>query len=302
MLNFSAELEKIWNDRLSGSGEILKKYIDLLKIFADLRENSTASSLKSAHTEKESMLNLLFQSGEHHKSFLVVRHFLNELIRFFESDPNDWKGGLRNLIVDYENTWNNVNEKIAAAANKVIDLSGKSILLHSNSSAVKSLFAAQKTHALEITVIQTESRPLMEGKIQAESLTGSGYKVRLIADAAIGRYAGTLDMAVIGADGIYNKYFVNKCGSFLIAMMCRDQGIPLYVLADSRKIWPLPAGTETGSERNGPDFYEEAKPSRELWENPPENVVVENYYFEQIPNELVTSFITEQGIRRNVKA
>lgn len=273
MINLYEEVDKIWNDHLSGSAEILHKYIDLLKNLTDRQDQN-------------SLLNFIIQSRERHNTFLVVRHFLDEIIRFLQADLYDWRNDLKHQIMDYETNWNNVNERIASAAGTVIDLSNKTILLHSNSSAVKSFFSTQKAHAKKIRIVQTESRPLMEGRIQAEFLAGSGYQVKLVADSAIGRYAGSAGMSILGADAIYKDFFINKCGSFPIALLCREQGIPLYVLADSRKIW-------SGSELSDP--VEDIKPPDELWKNPPDNVIVENYYFERIPNELVNLFITEKG-------
>jgi translation initiation factor eIF-2B subunit delta len=273
MSDFYEKLEKIWDDHLSGSAEILQKYIDLLKNLSDLQDQN-------------SLLNFIIQSQERHSTFLVVRHFLDEMIRFLQADLYDWRNDLKRQIMDYETNWNNVNERIASAAGTIIDLSNKTILLHSNSSAVKSFFSSQKTNTKKIRIIQTESRPLMEGRIQAEFLAGSGYQVKLITDSAIGRYAGSAEMSILGADAIYKNFFVNKCGSFPIALFCREQGIPLYVLADSRKIW-------SRSELSDP--VENIKPPHELWKDPPDNVIVENYYFEQIPNELVALFITERG-------
>ena len=336
MSEFSKELDKVWNDRHSGSVEILGKYVDLFKRFTDLKgqkihkqkqptdlydlqtdqenrrpgplRNHPGKSSKYDLPEKNTLLNIIHASIKRHGSFLVVSHFLNEIVGFLESNRRNWQGDLAHLISNYEISWSNVNERIAETAGKLLDLSNKTILLHSNSSAIKSFFASQKTHALKISLIQTESRPLMEGRIQAEFLAHSGYKVKVIADSAIGRYAGIADMAVVGTDGIYSEYFVNKCGSLPIALICREKGIPLYVLADSRKIWPVSEISNHNRQlkaikgkksvnRISIDeiFHEEIKPPDELWKNPPANVIVENYYFEIIPNKLVTLFITEKG-------
>jgi translation initiation factor 2B subunit (eIF-2B alpha/beta/delta family) len=297
MFDFTEELNKIWNDHLSGSAEVLKKYVDLLKKITNLQDQNI-------------LLNLLFQSREHHSTFLVVKHFLDEMIRFLKDDLPDWRNDLKRQIMDYETNWLNINERIASAAGSIIDLSNKTILLHSNSSAVKSFFSKHRAYAEKIRIIQTESRPLMEGKIQAEFLAGSGYQVKLIADSAIGRYAGSDGMSILGADAIYKDFFINKCGSYLIALLCREQGIPLYVLADSRKIWSMEGLSGRRRQENFTGTRREKlfseipvcetcragiNPPDELWKNPPENVIVENYYFERIQNELVNLFITERG-------
>jgi translation initiation factor 2B subunit (eIF-2B alpha/beta/delta family) len=317
MFDFTEELVKIWNDHHSGSAEILQQYIDLLKKHTDVQDQNmdmlkrmAGNILKYSPPDKNSLLKLIIQSKERHSTFMVVRHFLDEMIEFLQADLIDWRNDLKNKIMDYESRWNNVNEGIASVAGAVFDMSNKTILLHSNSSAVKNFFSSQKAHSKKIRIIQTESRPLMEGRIQAEFLAGSGYQVKLITDSAIGRYAGSIEMSILGADAIYKDFFVNKCGSFPIALLCREQGIPLYVLADSRKIWSGVNLSGRKMHKNLTDTYREKsvseiaadetypeniRPADELWKNPPDNVIVENYYFERIPNELVHRFITEKG-------
>ncbi len=280
---FSKKLDEIINDHSSGSAEILNQCIDILK------HHLGKGDLKSLK-DKNSLLKNLKRLQESHKNFFIVQHFLKEIMGLLDSDHPNWNKYLSDLIREYELTWNDVNTRINLLAGSSINLINKTILLHSNSSTVKDLFSIRKTDASNIRIIQTESRPNMEGRIQAEFLAGLGYHVTLIADAAIGRYVGIVDMSILGADAIYPGFFVNKCGSLLIALVCHEKGVPLYVLTDSRKLW-INQEQSTGIET----FHEDIKPGNELWNNPPINILVENYYFESVPNRHVELFITESG-------
>ena len=94
-----------------------------------------------------------------------------------------------------------------------------------------------------------------------------------------------IDYAILGADRIYNDFFINKAGSYAIALLCREKSVPLYVLADSRKILNtnLPAG-----------YKEKMRPAREIWGTPPSGITPVNYYFEAVPVDLITRLITEK--------
>jgi translation initiation factor eIF-2B subunit delta len=275
------EFEKISNDHHSGSAEIMQRFIDLLK---DYPGTDKLKSIK----DKNSLLENLMRLKENQKNFFVVQHFLKEIIGFLKTDNLKWEENLSQLISKYESEWNDVNDRIAAMAYSKIDVNNKTILLHSNSSTVKSLFNYKQAHTSSMKIIQTESRPVMEGRIQAEFLAGSGYQVTLITDAAIGQYAKIADLSILGADAIYKDFFVNKCGSLLIALLCQGYEIPLYVLADSRKLW-INQDLSVSSEI----FHEDKKPDDEIWKEPPQNVSIQNYYFDIIPNKYVRLFITE---------
>ncbi len=70
----------------------------------------------------------------------------------------------------------------------------------------------------------------------------------------------------------------------------REQCISLYVLADSGKLW---INQEYSSLTES--IHEFPKPPDEIWNDPPENIQVENYYFNSTLNKLVDLFITETG-------
>jgi translation initiation factor 2B subunit (eIF-2B alpha/beta/delta family) len=96
---------------------------------------------------------------------------------------------------------------------------------------------------------------------------------------------------LLGADSIYRDYFVNKAGTYNICLAGKNAGIPIYVLADSRKFWSsLPA------ERQEMEYKESQKTPDEVWENPPQGMGIENFYFEKTPAAWVDGFITETEV------
>lgn len=281
MTTFNEELDKIRDDHYSGSAEILQQYIDLL------RHQYKKGDLRSS-IDKNFILRNLEQLRMNHPTYFLVQHFINEATQVIRSGKTEWDTNLSNFLKEYELTWKDVNRLIAARTESCFQLIHKTILLHSNSSALKSLFKLNRPDAAKIRIIQTESRPQTEGRIQAKYLADLGYHVTLITDASIALYADIIDMVLLGADAIYKEFFVNKTGSHLIALVSQEHGVPLYVLADSRKIW-----NKQDHSKLSQTISEEPKPGSEIWHNPPEGINLENYYFETIPNKWVDLFITE---------
>jgi len=281
MTNLNEELDKIRDDHYSGSAEILQNYIDLLK------HQYKKGDLRSSF-DKNFILRNLEQLSKNHPTYFLVQHFVNEATTIIRTGRKEWDTNLSNFLKEYELIWKDVNTMIAAQTESSFQLVHKTILLHSNSSALKGLFRLNKPDAAKIRIIQTESRPQFEGRVQAEYLAGLGYNVTLITDASIALYADMIDMVLLGADAIYKEFFVNKTGSHLIALVSEENGVPLYVLADSRKIW-----NRQDHSRLSQTISEEPKPAGEIWHDPPKGINPENYYFETIPNKWVDLFITE---------
>jgi len=279
---FDEVLRVVLNDKQSGSADVLQKLIRQILAYLNDMDNPTEGL-----TEIQNRLPLITESLSH---FAVVDHFLSqfrEALSRYE-DKSYHVGDLAEFVKGYEQTWKNINEKIADMAFKNLDCQGKTILLHSNSSVIVSYFEKLKNEGVSANVIQTESRPENEGRIQAEQIAGMGFEVRFVVDAAAAAMLNEVDMMITGADQVHPDYFVNKIGTYPLALACRDKKIPLFVLADSRKMSENSADPES--------LHNIQKPGSDIWKTSPTNIRPLNFYFEPIPCELVRSFVTESHI------
>jgi translation initiation factor eIF-2B subunit delta len=135
---------------------------------------------------------------------------------------------------------------------------------------------------------------MLEGRIQAVNIHKLGYEVKLVSDTGYARHLDRINMILLGADAIFRDYFVNKSGTYNICLAAKNSGIPVYVLADSRKFWfSLPP------DHREPQYTESKKPGEELWADPYPGVDIENYYFEKIPVGWADGFITEKEILKS---
>ena len=102
-----------------------------------------------------------------------------------------------------------------------------------------------------------ETRPVMQGaRLTAWELRLAGVPFRLITDstAASVMRAGGVDAVIVGADRIAaNGDTANKIGTYGLAVLCKEHGIPFYVAAPTSTIdLTLPNGDEIVIEERDP--------------------------------------------------
>lgn len=168
---------------------------------------------------------------------------------------------------------------------------GGTVLTHSRSDSVLRILRAAARQRKTLTVIATESRPLLEGRRVLEEAARLGLRGQLIPDAAIGARMREASLALVGADAILpSGAFLNKTGTFLLALAAHHFGVPLYVAAETAKLDPRVV------EGHPPDVGE--RPPGELTQGwvPPDGITVWNRFFEVTPGELVEAYITERGL------
>jgi translation initiation factor 2B subunit (eIF-2B alpha/beta/delta family) len=135
-------------------------------------------------------------------------------------------------------------------------------------------------------VIIAESRPLMEGRRLFKRLLGGSTELRMITDAQMGLAIPTADLVLVGADTILSDLaVVNKVGTYPAALVALNHGRDFLVAADTYKI------NATVDSRN---CILESKSGREVW--PRQQDQCENVYFDITPSELVTAFVSEDGL------
>jgi methylthioribose-1-phosphate isomerase len=86
----------------------------------------------------------------------------------------------------------------------------------------------------KIKVIATETRPLLQGaRLTAYELKRDGIPVTLITDNMVGyvMHKQLVNEVVVGADRIVQDAVINKIGTFTIAVIAKEHGVPFYVAA-----------------------------------------------------------------------
>ena len=155
---------------------------------------------------------------------------------------------------------------------------------------------ATRDSGKNIKVIATETRPVQQGsRLTAFELKHDGFDVSLIPDTAVGYSManGLVNRVIVGADRILcSGHVFNKIGTYQVATMAKQHGIPFYVAA------PL----STFDMKNDPsDIVIEMRKGTEVTgvgdrKTAPDNINVINPAFDMTPPELITGIITEKGV------
>src|SRR6185436_6775152 len=150
-----------------------------------------------------------------------------------------------------------------------------------------------------IHVYADETRPFLQGsRLTAWELMKDGIPTTVISDNMAGAMMnqGKINAIMVGADRIAaNGDVANKIGTYSVAVLAREHGIPFYVAAPFSTI---DLNTSDGSkipieERNAKEVTH-IGPARLT----PEAAKVRNPAFDVTPHKYVTAIITERGIVR----
>jgi len=149
----------------------------------------------------------------------------------------------------------------------------------------------------EIEVFADETRPFWQGaRLTAWELQQDDIPVTVICDNMAGylMQQGKVDAVIVGADRIAaNGDVANKIGTYTVAVLAKEHGIPFYVAA--------PLSTIDLTLSDGSLIPIEQRDAREVThcgevQLAPSGVDVYNPAFDVTPSRLVTAIITEQGV------
>ncbi|MGH7564010.1 MAG: S-methyl-5-thioribose-1-phosphate isomerase [Gemmatimonadota bacterium] len=147
-----------------------------------------------------------------------------------------------------------------------------------------------------IRVFADETRPLLQGsRLTAWELMESGVDVTLITDGmtAATMARGDIDMVIVGADRIAaNGDTANKIGTYGVAILAKEHGIPFYVAAPRTTFdFDTPSGREIPiEERSAEEVTHGFGPA-----TAPAGVKVYSPAFDVTPARYIAGFFTDAG-------
>src|ERR1700681_2909236 len=181
------------------------------------------------------------------------------------------------------------------------------VLTHCNAGALAtagygtalSVIRAAVEQGKKIHVYADETRPFLQGsRLTAWELMKDGIPTTVISDNMAGAMMkqGKIGAVVVGADRIAaNGDVANKIGTYTVAVLAKEHGIPFYVAA--------PLSTVDMACLSGDEIPIEQRNANEVThiagkQMTPDGVLVENPAFDVTPAKYVTAIITERGIAR----
>jgi methylthioribose-1-phosphate isomerase len=150
-----------------------------------------------------------------------------------------------------------------------------------------------------VSVFADETRPFLQGaRLTAWELVRDGIETTVITDNMAGSLMlrGRVNFVVVGADRIAaNGDTANKIGTYSVAVLAREHGIPFYVAAP---LSTIDLGTPDGSR-----IPIEERNAKEVTHVGPTQLaatgsLIWNPAFDVTPNQFISGIITEKGIFR----
>ena len=270
----------------------------------DLKKiRKAAEEIKNARPTAHDLAQRVHQVINHVSSLSSTKDVVNEAIKEAERIANEYV---------------EINKRIGQNGEKLIQ-DGMKILTHCNAGALAAvdlgtaLAPIRLAHqrGKKIFVYCTETRPWLQGaRLTAWELKMEGIPHALIADSAAAylMWKGEIDMVIVGADRIAsNGDVANKIGTYSLALAAKENGIPFYVAA--------PISTFDFSIRCGENIVIEERSALEVvmvrgWDRDSkktkhiyityEECTAVNPVFDITPSKLISGYITEYGIFKNV--
>ena len=151
----------------------------------------------------------------------------------------------------------------------------------------------------KIEVIADETRPVLQGaRLTSWELMQDNIPVTLIPDNTSGAILqkGEIDLAIVGTDRtVANGDVANKIGTYMLAVLCKENNVPFYVAAPLSSIdFSIPTGDLIPIEERGPEEVTHIFESQIA----PDGVKVRNIAFDVTPAKYITGIITEKGVFR----
>jgi methylthioribose-1-phosphate isomerase len=233
---------------------------------------------------------------------------IDRIKKFVQKNKDKDLAAIRDLLVKESQSMIDddieTNKKIGAYGKEFVS-DGDNLITHCNAGSIatagygtaEGVMRSAVEDGKKIHVYVDETRPVLQGaRLTAWELMQENIPCTLIADNMAGYflYRDMIDLAIVGADRIArNGDVANKIGTYSLAVLCKEHGIPFYVAA--------PLSSIDFSIESGADIPIEERDPREVThvlgkvQIAPDGVKVANPAFDVTPARYITAIITEKG-------
>lgn len=198
------------------------------------------------------------------------------------------------------------NQRMGAFGEPLIH-DGDTVLHHCNTGALATVdygtalgvIRAAHEQGKRFHVLLDETRPRLQGaRLSAWELEQLGVSYDIIPDTAAGFYMrrGEVKLVLVGADRVAaNGDFANKIGTYQVAVLAHENGIPFYTVAPTSTVdLALATGDEIPIEERDPAEVLAPFGSAIV----PAHFKARNPAFDVTPNRYLSGIVTERGIIR----
>ncbi len=233
---------------------------------------------------------------------------IDRIKKFVQENKDKGPAALGDLLV--EESQRMLDEDIATnrqigSYGSVFVSDGDNIVTHCNAGSIatagygtaEGVMRAAVEEGKTIHVYIDETRPVLQGaRLTAWELMQESIPCTLITDNMAGyfMYHDMIDLAIVGADRIaLNGDVANKIGTYSLAVLCKEHGIPFYVAAPLSTVdFTIESGYQIPIEERNPLEVTHVFCKVQI---APDGVKVANPAFDVTPARYITAIITEKG-------
>jgi methylthioribose-1-phosphate isomerase len=230
---------------------------------------------------------------------------INRIVKKAQETSGDSKAVAKAIIEEAQRMADEdveINRKIGKHGSNLIDKEDV-VLTHCNAGSLATVdygtalgvIRAAWNQDKQIKVIATETRPKLQGaRLTAYELKRDGIPVTLITDSMVGYVMSKqlVNKVVVGADRIVRDAIINKIGTYNIAVLAHEHGIPFYVAAPTSTMDLSHTSDNAIIEERNPEEVTHLRSERIA----PKGIKVINPAFDVTPMKYVSAIITETGV------
>lgn len=265
------------------------------------------TALQNPKSGREEIIGKLKETYEHIKktrpTAVNLVWAMDRIMGKLESSKNIQETVFKEAMRIYEEDFR-INKKMGDFGSEIID-DGDTILTHCNAGGLATggygtalgVIVSAKNKGKNVKVFADETRPLLQGdRLTAFEMVREDIPVTVITDsmAAFSMKNFDIKKVVVGADRIAaNGDTANKIGTYGVAILAKEHGIPFYVAAPLSTIdRNTPTGEDIPIEFRNREEIEFFNGKRVV----PTDAEIKNPAFDVTPAKYITGIITEMGI------
>ncbi|MFB6079287.1 MAG: translation initiation factor eIF-2B [Halarchaeum sp.] len=230
----------------------------------------------------------LRRANPSHASLVTTQ---NEIVAAVEDAEPDTVEAAKSVTADaIDAVVERVEAAKDAAAERVVERlsDGTTILTHDYSTTVLAALERAVERGYSLDVYVTEARPRHLGRKMARRLAElDGVDATLVVDSAAGYYVGEVEQVLVGIDCIVDDVLYNRVGTYPIAAVANDAGVPVCATGSSAKI----------VDGSGFRFENDFRSPTEVMREPAEGFEVANPAYDATPVRLLDAVVTDRGVR-----
>lgn len=269
-------------------------------------KNSTAETLNDLRADLTAAAALLKASRPTAVNLMWAVDNMSALVSREYATADSLRDALLTAALQVADDDVDICTRMAAHGQTLIE-DGFTVLHHCNTGALAAVdygtalgvIRAAHEAGKKFHVLLDETRPRLQGaRLSAWELENLGVSYDIIPDTAAGYYMqrGEVNLVLVGADRVAaNGDFANKIGTYQIAVLAKENGIPFYTVAPTSTVdLSLPDGSHIPIEERDP--AEVTTP----YGTPlvPAHFKARNPAFDVTPNRYLSGIVTENGIAR----